>query len=557
MEEKLKIGILLDDHIIPSWEFKIIEDIHKSDFAGIVLVIMNKRDHRHTEEKGEQSYFTMLKLLEKADRLVFNRKDDHDLKKDLSELTRNIPLVDISSGSEYSSENASVQVFREIASYGLDIILKFGSHILNSDILKTANYGILTNSIDHQKKIGGISPGFWEVVRNSPVTSSELFLLKDKLDDYQVVFCCMESTCHYSINVNRNNMYWRTSLFMPRLLDGLQRNGHHFLSRQVTRFRSVNKETDSYDHPYPLLKTLQYLFHYIKIAALTLHKKVFYTDSFNWQVLIEINSDHNYLSPDFRRFKKLVSPEEIFWADPFVVAKDDNYFVFVEEFVYKLNKAHISVLKLDKKGNLLSSQRIIERSYHMSYPFIFELDNIHYMIPETGKNQTIELYRCTDFPYKWEFRKNIMENVSAVDSTVFFYNNKWWLFTCLDQTANISGNNTELFLFFSDDLFADRWESHPDNPIVSDARTARPAGKLFIQEDKIYRPSQNCAGRYGMGFNINQVTKLTEDEYSEILISETEPYWDVRLKGTHTFNSDKDLKVIDVYSYRKRINFYG
>jgi hypothetical protein len=193
----------------------------------------------------------------------------------------------------------------------------------------------------------------------------------------------------------------------------------------------------------------------------------------------------------------------------------------------------------------------------MSYPFIFEFENVYYMIPESGKNQTIELYRCTEFPYKWEFEKNIMENVSAVDSTVFFYNNKWWLFTSLDQTANISGNSTELFLFFSEDIFADRWKSHPDNPIVSDVRTARPAGKLFIHEDKIYRPSQNCAGRYGMGFNISQVTKLTEDEYSEILISETEPSWDVRLKGTHTFNSDKDLKVIDVYSYRKRINFYG
>jgi hypothetical protein len=557
MKEKLKIGILLEDHIIPSWEFKIVEDIHNSDFAVIVLVILNKGDQRHAENKGKQSYITLLKLLEKADRLVFKREDDHDLRKDLSELIHDIPLINISSISEYSSENTSGHIFREIASHGLDIILKFGSHILNTDILKTANYGILTNSIDHQKTFWGISPGFWEVVSNSPVTPSALFLLKEKLDDYEVVFCSMESTCYYSINVNRNNVYWRTSLFMPRLLYGLHRSDHSFLSRQATRFRTVNKKTDPYDNPYSLLKTLQDLFHYIKIAALTLYKKVFYTDAFNWQVLIEINNDYNYLSPDFRRFQKLVSPKEVFWADPFAVTKDDNYFVFVEEFVYKLNKAHISVLKLDKKGNLLSSERIIERPYHMSYPFIFELDNIYYMIPETGKNQTIELYKCTDFPYKWEFEKNLMENVSAVDSTVFFYNNKWWLFTCLDQTINISGNSTELFLFFSDDLFADRWESHPDNPILSDARTARPAGKLFIHEDKIYRPSQNCAGRYGMGFNINQVTKLTEDEYGEILISETEPFWDVRLKGTHTFNSDKDLKVIDVYSYRERINFYG
>ena len=554
MEEKLKIGILLDDHLIPSWEFKIVEEIYNSDFAGIELVIMNKRDHRRLEKKGIQPYFTMLKLLETTDRLVFKKKFDHYMKKDLSGLIHDIPLVNISSGSEYSSENSSGQVIREIASYGLDIILKFGSHILSSDILKTANYGILTNSIDHLEAVAGIGPGFWEVVRDSPVTSSELFLLKEKPDEYEVVACSIESTCHYSIDVNRNNICWRTSLFMPRLLYGLHRNGHHFLNRQIARFRSVNKKTDSYDNPYSLVKTMQDLFHYIKIAALTLHKKLFYTDAFNWQVLIEINGNNNSLSPDFRSFQKLQSPKEVFWADPFVVARDENYFVFVEEFVYKLNKAHLSVIKLDKKGNILSTEKIIERSYHMSYPLIFELDNIFYMIPETGKNQTIELYRCTDFPFKWEFKKNIMENVSAVDSTVFFYNNKWWLFTCLDQTANMSGNSTELFLFFSDDLFSDRWESHPDNPIVSDVRSARPAGKLFIHEDKIYRPSQNCAERYGMGFNISQVTKLSEDEYSEIIISEAEPFWDARLKGAHTFNSDKGVKVIDVYSYRKRVN---
>ena len=96
MEDKLKIGILLDDHFIPSWEYKIIEDIHNSDFAGIVLVIMNKRDHQHPEKKEKQPYFSMLKLLEKTDRLVFKKEPDHDLKKNLSELICDIPMVNIS-----------------------------------------------------------------------------------------------------------------------------------------------------------------------------------------------------------------------------------------------------------------------------------------------------------------------------------------------------------------------------------------------------------------------------------------------------------------------------
>lgn len=553
MKEKLKIGILLNNHIIPSWEFKIVKDINNSSFAEIVLVIINKSDPLHSEKRGNQLAHSLLKLLDKTDKVVFKRKVDYDMKKDVSDLLRGIPELDIKTGNEYSLESGYGQWVKEITNYDLDIILKFGFHILNGDILKTAKYGILTNSIDDQKIIDGINPGFWEVVRNYPVTNSVLFILSDKINENEVVFNSMESTCMFSINVNRNNVFWRASLFMPRIISGLHRSGAGFLDRQKKRFRSVSITTDLYPRPLSVLNALQYIFHYFAVAAKTIYKKVFYTDAFNWQVLFEIRNDRKTLLPDFRCFKKLISPKGIFWADPFVVAKNDNYFVFVEEFIYKANKAHISVLKLDNNGNLLSSERIIERDYHMSYPFIFNLENVYYMIPETGKNKTIELYRCIDFPYKWEFERNLMVNVSAVDTTLFFYNRKWWLFTSLDQTGNISGSSTELFLFFTNDIFSDKWESHPDNPIVSDIRTARPAGKLFIHEDKIYRPSQNCTGRYGIGFNISQVTKLTENEYSETLISETEPQWNIKLKGTHTFNSDKDISVIDVYSYRKRI----
>jgi hypothetical protein len=145
-----------------------------------------------------------------------------------------------------------------------------------------------------------------------------------------------------------------------------------------------------------------------------------------------------------------------------------------------------------------------------------------------------------------------MENIAAVDTTLFFYENKWWLFTSVDETDNDIGCSTELFLFFAEDFFSDNWQSHPCNPIVSDVRTARPAGRIFIKGNKIYRPSQDCSVRYGRGFNLNQITKLTETEYEEMPLFKVETDWDDKLKGTHTFNFDKDLTIIDAYSYRRR-----
>ena len=554
MKEKLKIGILLNNYFIPSWEYQILKDLSNSDFAKIVLMIRNKSKYSLAGEREWSLAHTVIKLLEKADRVIFKRRHDYNLKKDVSDMYKDVPELNINPGKDFYNESFNKHTINEIKSLNLDIIIKFGFHILKGDILKIPKYGIWTYSIDDYKILNAINSGFWEVVRNCPVTNSALGILKEDTEEKTVIFSSWESTCPFSINVNRNKVFWRATLFMPRIMNGLYKYGDNYLSSLKNKFKSVRINKDKLLQTPSFLTTARYILNYFAITAKHIYKKLFYTDTFNWLLLFDIKNGNNCYSTNFSSFKKISSPKGFFWSDPFVVAKNDNYYIFVEEFIYKTNKAHISVLKLDNKGNLLSSERIIERPYHMSYPFVFKIDATYYMIPETCKNKTIELYKCIDFPYKWEFDRNIMENLSAVDTTLFYYNNKWWLFTSLDQTDNISGCGTELFLFFSDNIFSDDWKNHPNNPIVSDVRTARPAGKLFIHDGKIYRPSQDCSVRYGKGFNLNQVTKLTDTEYDETVLTEVEPVWDKKLKGTHTFNFDKDFTIIDVYSFRKRIS---
>ena len=220
--------------------------------------------------------------------------------------------------------------------------------------------------------------------------------------------------------------------------------------------------------------------------------------------------------------------------------------------MFKTRKAHISVLKLDKEGNLLSSERIIEKPYHLSYPFIFELNGEYYMIPESRGDRSIQLYICRNFPDKWEFVRNLKEEIAATDSTLFYYSDKWWLFTSVDVLNNPAVPFSELFLYFADDLFSGHWISHPMNPIVTDIKTSRPAGNIFVFNNKIYRPSQDCSGSYGKAFNLNQIVKLSEEFYEEIQISKVEPDWDRKIIGTHTINFNNNIVVIDASPLRKR-----
>jgi hypothetical protein len=556
MKEKLKIGILLHNYFVPSWKYQILNDIKNSDFAKIVLVIRANSMLSSDRKKNRLTIF-LIKLIEKADRAVFKTKSDYKLQKDASELFQEVKILNSSTVDYHNFNGFNNEEIITIRNISPDIIIMFGFTELSGEILKIPKYGIWTYSFDKSYDINSPDPGFLEMVRQIPVTNTTLGILKSDSDNKrtEVIYNSCESTCQFSININRDSLAWRSALFVPRIMNGIHKYGEDYLTALKTRFSSLSTETDKPFPAFSFTNAAGSICRYFGAVAKKIISKIFYTDAFSWQLLYNINDGAGLYSSDYGSFRKLSSPGGVFWADPFVIAENEGYYIFVEEFIYKNNRAHISVLKLDKEGNFLSSVKIIERSYHMSYPFVFKIANTYYMIPETSRNRTIELYKCSGFPDKWEFERNIMKNISAVDTTLFQYNNKWWLFTAVDQTDNISGCSAELFLFFTDDILSGKWESHPLNPVVSDIRTARPAGKIFIQDGKICRPSQNCAGRYGVGFNINHITKLTENDYEESLLTEVKPSWDRKLRGTHTFNFDKDFTVIDVYSFRKRILF--
>ncbi len=132
-----------------------------------------------------------------------------------------------------------------------------------------------------------------------------------------------------------------------------------------------------------------------------------------------------------RDFRKIVPPKDRDWADPFIICKDDVYYVFFEELPYEEKKGHISVFEMDQSGNYRAPTTVLEQSYHLSYPFVFEWRGHYYMIPESASNRTIDVYQCTQFPTEWRHHKTLMTNVTATDGTLLHYADKWWLFAAV------------------------------------------------------------------------------------------------------------------------------
>ena len=243
----------------------------------------------------------------------------------------------------------------------------------------------------------------------------------------------------------------------------------------------------------------------------------------------------------------MIPPPDRFWADPFPVEIEGKYFVFYEEFVRSVGRGRIVVSEVATDGRFSQPRVALERPYHLSYPFVFPWNGAWYMIPESGGNRTVELWRCTAWPDEWEFDRNLMENVQAFDSTIAQIDGRYWMFTCIAPEGALPYD--ELFVFWADNPLGP-WQPHARNPIVSDARCARPAGRLFLRDGKWLRPAQDCTVRYGRRVAVQELVRITPEEYCERPAWVIEPTWFPGLIATHTINSANDLAVVDGCRWR-------
>jgi hypothetical protein len=241
-------------------------------------------------------------------------------------------------------------------------------------------------------------------------------------------------------------------------------------------------------------------------------------------------------------FVTLADDAERYYADPFLFAWKGRAFVFVEEFPYATGKGVISVAELRSDGSVQVPAPVLKRPYHLSYPFVLADGDEIYMLPESATANRLELYRATDFPWQWRLDRVLIENLPLADATPLFHQGRWWLFAAGAQRG--ATDHDELFLFYSDRL-SGPWQPHPNNPVKSDCRGARPAGRIVNDNGRLLRPAQDCEERYGAGLVWNEITELTPTRFCEREVA----YWsgprDLSVSGIHSFDRLGALQVID------------
>lgn len=243
----------------------------------------------------------------------------------------------------------------------------------------------------------------------------------------------------------------------------------------------------------------------------------------------------------------LESPVNTFWADPFMVKDHGKTYLFVEDCPVKTGKGHLSCIVLDEKGNQESARKILDKPWHLSYPNVFRFNEKWYMIPESSANQTIDLFECEAFPFKWKHIRTLLSGIRAFDSTLLWKDGKVWLF-CTVCRHEAASPDDDLFIYHSDDLLNGTFVSHRLNPVKSDPHSARPAGAFQRYGDTIIRPAQIGVPVYGHAIAFNQLLELSETDFKEVLLDNTYP--DVGELAMHTINKADNQIVIDAIADR-------
>ncbi|GGK29054.1 hypothetical protein GCM10007962_24120 [Yeosuana aromativorans] len=328
--------------------------------------------------------------------------------------------------------------------------------------------------------------------------------------------------CEIGINNNINKILLNYSIFLVKFL----KNSNSFSKKRVYKTSSFKLTFKS-----RIFNKFKFLFYYFNLMLKIFLRKL-KKQQLNWKIGIKKNGVIKFLE----------QPKNSFWADPFIViGENGNSFVYFEELKND-SLGKISCVEINSKFEIVDKQDIINTNYHLSFPNVFLIDGNYYMIPESSQNSTLQLYKCTKLPFQWEFKLNLMENIKLLDATWIHHDGLYWIFANKIEDFEYD-NNEKLYLYYSDDLFSNKWKSHIKNPIVTDASLARNAGNFILNNGKLIRPSQNCFNGYGKNVVMNEVKVLNTEDYIEEKIKELFPVKGA--VGAHTINSHEDLCVMD------------
>ena len=517
----LRVGFLIAGPSLASWQASVIRDTHNELGFEVFLI-------RQEASELACSGGAVRRWLFEWERRIFQRSLRHT--PNIAALAQPVAVEALGVDVAFSNE-------REAASLDLDVLVSFVEPHRLGAMRGMARHGVWALVRLEAATGSGTSIGFWECREKRGQTGVALVDLNGIAGGTEFIAQGWYQTDLSSWTLNRLvALEQGRQLLTDALLELAERDRAPRVQIASSDFRDV------IGHGVPttwqVAVALCRLFgRRIRASTVELLSRE------QWFLRIAADTERAPLSR--KSFVAHAPSQRYWWCDPFAVSRGGRKVIFAEEYDGVAGKAHITAFEMrDRK--LVRRGVILNREQHLSYPFVFEHRGELYMIPESSANQTVELWRCVDFPDHWEKRRDIFTGVRAADTTLLQHGGKWWLFTNIARSAQMPNHCIELFIFSADDPVEGEWRPHPYNPVVVDARRARMGGGFWHDaKGAIYRLAQHNSYIYGEHLAACKVEVLSETEYRETPVQTAEFDWLESLYPLHHVARSDGIVVVD------------
>jgi hypothetical protein len=539
---KLRVGVFADRALQPRWIVEALAKVAACEYAEIVAVVTagnvqsGVRPRSRCETQGGGSRFSaaesppwLLKAYTRLDRRIFGGASDWLAPSDVRQL--------VPPPRRFEVERADGPAMRESS---LDVAFVLGS-IDEAALDGVARYGTWRYCFGDEQECTESLAGVRELLENRPTIASAIRIRRGRGREDRIAHPSWSRAFAFSLARGHDGLFPKSAQFVARALRDLHAQGAAWFDYATEPAAHARGDRSP--------GSLSLVRDFVRVGGRIAQRAIEHlTTVGQWTLAYRFVNEEPWTG-SLEGFVRLTPPRDRFWADPFPLEHHGRHYIYFEELPFAAHRAHISVIEVKRDGTHSEPLRVLERDYHLSYPFLLQEGGELYMIPETAHNRAIELYRCVRFPDRWKFERTLVPDVWCADATIHRANGRLWMFA----TMGCEGGeiNDELHLFSAEHLLGE-WKPHRRNPVKSDVRNARPAGRLFLQDGLLIRPAQICTPLYGSGIALNRVTRLDELEYREEEVRRIVPAGRDGILGLHTINRAGALSVADAFLRRSR-----
>lgn len=545
MKKKLKIAILIERTKLNYFLYEFIEYLIGNEmFESPLLILYKKKNKRKYRNKNLILYFlnkALLFIIFSLESLLFLKTSLKFLKvfsiKNISRIKILILENNVDDFKEKNILNQSDLI--KLRNENIDLIISGSALFLKEEILIHSRFGaIIFNPFCDFNNLFNLF-SLRDILNRKNTINIEIFSFKSTNKNLGIIFkgkVCPKQTWL----LTRLFLSKKSVIFLKKILEKL------FYERNLPK--TIPNISLKYFYHDNFLDQTWLLVNYI---SNTLVRKII--NSFinklrgkkinRWSIAY---SKSKPLENSLKDYCEVPNLKGRFFADPFLFNFNDKNYIFVEDYFFNEEKGKISVLSISDTGEKFLGV-VLEEHFHLSFPYVFREGGKIYMVPESCQSNQIRLYECLDFPMKWVHKFTLMNNVSAVDTILIKKKNVWYLLTNI-CSAKINDHCSELHIFYSDNLFTNKWiPIKMGNPVIFNSLKARNGG-IFEKGGDIYRVNQvlNLNG-YGNAFDINIIENLNENTYLEKKIKRINPHFFNNISGTHHFHSNMNFSVLDFH----------